>query len=145
MKQGYTTNPHNFKVTYEVEYIDDKYTWNVLWEQTEDKWELYKKRTFDNASEAMTTYTYYRMSEMIYDVKLWMRVETQEGTWYEEYIEFDSSFRHTMEGMVAQETRNRAYALEKQNNDLAKVNQKLVNYLQKYGVDVFKVINEEVA
>lgn len=143
--QGYVTNPNNFKATYEIEYIDDKYTWEVLWDNTDDKWELYKKKTFDNASEAMTTYAYYRMSDRIYDVKLFMHIETETGDWYEEYIEFDSSFRHTMEGMVAQEVRNRAYELEKENDNLVKENTAMVKFLKEHGVDVYKVINEEVA
>lgn len=140
---GFVTNPNGFKVTYTIEYVDDKKTWEKICNnEILDPWTVYKKKEFDNASEAMTLYAYWRCQDNIYDVKMWQKIETTEGKWYEEYIEFDTSFRYGMESRVNKEMRKENEELHKENSTLVEENTKLIAYLKKHNVDVYSVLNE---
>ena len=144
MKQGYVTNPNKWKVTYEIEYVDDPKIWdNIVANKYDNDWEHYKKRTFDNASDAMSLYTLWIMQDNIYDCKLFARWETETGDWYEEYIEADSSYRYGMRSRIGNDMRKRLESAEKENIELARQNEKMKEFLKKYGVDPFKVINDK--
>lgn len=141
---GYTTNPNNWKVKYELEYIDDKRTWDNL-EKWENPWEAYKVREFDNLSEAVTLYSLWQLNPRIYDCKLFAHWETENGDWYEEYIAFDSTYKYSLRSLVDREMRERMYSAEKQLTELAEQNEKMAEFLKKYGVNPYDVITEEVS
>lgn len=138
---GYVTNPNNWKVTYTIEYIDDKKVWDKL-EQYTNPWEHYKVKEFDNLSDAITLYSLWQLQDNIYDCKLFCRWETQDGNWCEEYVEFDSSYKWSLKERIDREMNRRIDAAEKQNIELAKQNAKMAEFLKKYGVDPYQVIME---
>ena len=142
---GFVTNPNGFKVTYTLEYIDDSTVWDLLCKDYyENPWEAYKVKEFDNASEAIELFTVYRVNRSrIYDCKMWMHIESPNGDWYEEFIDTSGSYRHTMNTLANAELEKQIDRLEKENKSLAEANAKLVEYLKKYNVDVYKVLNEE--
>ena len=142
---GFVTNPNGFKVTYTLEYIDDPKVWDLFCnDYYENGWEAYTKKTFDNANEAMELFTIYRINRSrIYDCKLWMHIESPDGNWYEEFIDTSGTYRHTMNTLANAELEKQIDRLEKEVEDLSKANIKLIEYLKKYNVDVYKVLNEE--
>lgn len=140
---GFVTNPNGFKVTYTLEYIDDSTVWDLLCKDYyENPWEAYKVKEFDNASEAMELFTIYRVNRSrIYDCKLYMHIETPDGNWYEEFIDVSGTYRNTMNNLANREINQRVDALEKENKNLVEVNKKLIDYLQKYNVNINKILN----
>ena len=146
MNPGFITNPNNFKVTYTLEYIDDPTVWDLFCKDYyENAWEAYKVKEFDNASEAMEFFTICRVNRSrIYDCKLWMHIETPDGNWYEEFIDTSGIYRDTMNNLANREMNQRIDMLEKENKSLVEVNKKLIDYLQKYNVNINEVLNEEV-
>ena len=142
---GFVTNPNGFKVTCTLEYRDDPKVWDLFCnDYYENGWEAYTKKTFDNASEAMELFTIYRINRSrIYDCKLWMHIESPDGNWYEEFIDTSGTYRHTMNTLANAELEKQIDRLEKEVEDLSKANIKLIEYLKKYNVDVYKVLNEE--
>ena len=144
---GFITNPNGFKVVYTLEYIDDAKVWDLFCKNYyENGWEAYKAKEFDNASEAMEFFTICRVNRSrIYDCKLWMHIETLDGNWYEEFIDTSGTYRNSMNNLANREMNQRIDVLEKENKTMAEANEKMMAYLKKYGVDVFKVINGEVA
>ena len=140
---GFVTNPNGFKVTYTLEYIDDPKVWDLFCKDYyENGWEAYKIKEFDNASEAMELFTIYRVNRNhIYDCKLFMRVETPDGNWYEEFIDTSGTYRNTMNNLANREMNQRIDMLEKENKNLVEVNKKLIDYLQKYNVNINKILN----
>lgn len=146
MNPGFVTNPYGFKVTYRFEYIDEPKVWDLLCKDYyENGWEAYKVKEFDNASEAMEFFTICRVNRSrIYDCKLWMFIEAPDGNWYEECIDTSDTYRNTMNNLANREMNQRVDMLEKENKSLVEVNKKLVNYLQKYNVNINEVLNEEV-
>lgn len=147
MNPGFITNPNKWKAKYTVEYIDDPKVWDLFCKDYyENGWEAYKVKEFDNASEAMEFFTICRINRScIYDCKLYMHIETPDGDWYEEFIDTTGIYRNTMNNLANREINQRVDMLEKENKSLVEVNKKMTAYLEKYGVDVYKVINEEVA
>lgn len=147
MNPGFVTNPNKWKAKYTVEYIDDPKVWDLFCKDYyENPWEAYKVKEFDNASEAMELFTIYRVNRSrIYDCKLYMHIETPDGNWYEEFIDTSGTYRNTINNLANREMNQRIDVLEKENKNLAEVNKKLVNYLQKYNVNINEVLNEEVA
>ena len=145
MNSGFVTNPNKWEAKYTVEYIDDPKVWDLFCKDYyENGWEAYKVKEFDNASEAMEFYTICRVNRSrIYDCKLWMHIETPDGNWYEEFIDISGTHRNTINNLANREMNQRIDVLEKENKNLAEVNKKLVNYLQKYNVNINEVLNEE--
>jgi hypothetical protein len=143
MNPGFVTNPNKWKAKYTVEYIDDPTVWDLLCrDYYENPWEAYKVKEFDNASEAMELFTIYRVNRSrIYDCKLFMRVETPDGNWYEEFIDTSGTYRNTMNNLANREMNQRIDMLEKENESLVEVNKKLIDYLQKYNVNINKILN----
>ena len=138
---GYVTNPNNWKVTYTIEYIDDKKVWDKL-EQYTNPWEHYKVKEFDNLSDAITLYSLWQIQDNIYDCKLFIRMETPDGNWYEEYVAFDSTYKYSLRHRVDDEMRKRMEEAEKTNIELAKQNEAMAEFLRKYGVNPYDVIKE---
>ena len=144
---GFITNPNGFKVTYRLEYVDEAKVWDLLCKDYyENPWEAYKVKEFDNASEAMELFTIYRVNRTrIFDCKLWMYIESPEGDWYEEFIDTSGTYRNSINNLANREMNQRIDTLEKENDDLVKENTAMVKFLKEHGVDVYKVINGEVA
>ena len=140
---GFITNPNGFKVVYTLEYIDDAKVWDLFCKDYyENGWEAYKVKEFENASEAMEMFTIYRVNRScIYDCKLFMRVETPDGNWYEEFIDTSGTYRNTMNNLANREMNQRVDMLEKENKNLVEVNKKLIDYLQKYNVNINEILN----
>lgn len=140
---GFVTNPNGFKVVYTLEYIDDAKVWDLFCKDYyENGWEAYKVKEFENASEAMEMFTIYRVNRSrIYDCKLFMRVETPDGNWYEEFIDTSGTYRNTMNNLANREMNQRVDMLEKENKSLVEVNKKLIDYLQKYNVNTNEILN----
>lgn len=143
MNLGFVTNPNEWKAKYTVEYIDDPKVWDLFYKDYyENGWEAYKVKEFDNASEAMEMFTIYRVNRSrIYDCKLYMHIETPDGNWYEEFIDTSGTYRNTMNNLANREMNQRIDMLEKENKSLTEVNKKLVDYLQKYNVNINEILN----
>lgn len=140
---GFVTNPNGFKVVYTLEYIDDAKVWDLFCKDYyENGWEAYKVKEFENASEAMEMFTIYRVNRSrIYDCKMFMRVETPDGNWYEEFIDTSGTYRNTMNNLANKEMNQRVDMLEKENKSLVEANKKLIDYLQKYNVNINEILN----
>ena len=145
MHPGYITNPNEWNIEYVIEYVDDKKTWErILADKILDPWTVYKTKTFNNLSEAVTLYSLWQLQDNIYDCKLFCKWETQDGNWCEEYVEFDSSYKWSLKERINREMNRRIDAAEKRNIELARQNTKMAEFLRKYGVDPYQVITEEV-
>lgn len=143
MNPGFVTNPNKWKAKYTVEYIDDPKVWDLLCKDYyENPWEAYKVKEFDNASEAIELFTIYRINRSrIYDCKLWVYIESPDGNWYEEFIDTSGTYRNTMNNLANREMNQRIDMLEKENKSLVEVNKKLIDYLQKYNVNINEILN----
>lgn len=144
--QGTVTNPNKWKATYKIEYVDNPQTWdNIVNEKYRDPWEYYKVKEFDNLSEAITLYSLWQFQTNIFDCKLFAHWETETGDWYEEYVEFDSTYRWNMRGRVDQAMRKVNEELQRENDELINENTTLIKWLTDRHVDVYAIMNEEVA
>lgn len=70
-----------------------------------------------------------------------MHIETPDGNWYEEFIDTSGTYRNTMNNLANREMNQRIDMLEKENKNLVEVNKKLIDYLQKYNVNINKILN----
>lgn len=141
---GYVTNPNNWKVSYVIEYIDDKRVWDNL-EKYTNPWEHYKKKEFSNLSEAITLYSLWHFQDNIYDCKLFAHWETESGDWYEEYIAFESTYRWGLGQRLNRDMNKVISELHQENDELTRENTTLIKWLKDRHVDVYAILNEEVA
>lgn len=93
-KNFYGYEKGNVETIYTVEYIDDRKTWEqflyiteVKYDGTIEPWELYKKRTYDNISDALSFYLIRYVQENTYDIKLYEEVRLDGETILEQNIE----------------------------------------------------------
>ena len=90
---------------YTVEYIDDEPSWNLfLKAQRTDNdiepWETYKKRVYDNISEAMSFFVVKYMHEGTYDIQMVEEISLDGEVILEQHIEPIPIFAYTLREVV---------------------------------------------
>ena len=106
-KNFYGYEKGNVETIYTVEYIDDPKTWEqflyiteVKYDGTIEPWELYKKRTYDNISDALSFYLIRYVQENTYDIKLYEEVRLDGETILEQNIEPSASTKWSLRKAV---------------------------------------------
>ena len=106
-KNFYGYEKGNVETIYTVEYIDDRKTWEqflyiteVKYDGTIEPWELYKKRTYDNISDALSFYLIRYVQENTYDIKLYEEVRLDGETILEQNIEPSASTKWSLRKAV---------------------------------------------
>lgn len=112
---------------YTVEYIDDEPSWNLfLKAQRTDNdiepWETYKKRVYDNISEAMSFFVVKYMHEGTYDIQMREEISLDGEVILEQHIEPMPTFAYCLRKVV--------------NDDLLKQYEKL---LKSYEADEMEI------
>ena len=77
-KNFYGYEKGNVETRYEIEFIDDPETWKQFQKAQErnstiEPWEVFKKKEFDNVSEAITFYILKYMLDSTYHIAMWNR------------------------------------------------------------------------
>ena len=80
-KNFYGYQKGNVETLYTVEFIDDPKTWKQFlsvtgngYDGTIEPWELYKKKDFDNISEAISFYMLKYMIDSTYHIAMWEQI-----------------------------------------------------------------------
>lgn len=115
---------------YNVEFIDDQKTWKRFLESQKvgsaiEPWEVFKKKDFDNISEAISFYTLKYMLESTYHIAMWEQIFYNGEMILENPIELESSFACSMKTNINS-------SLEKENTRLSDNNEALVKELELY-------------
>lgn len=108
----------NVETRYTVEYIDDEKSWKLfLKAQRTDNdiepWEVYKKRVYDNISEAISFFIIKYMHTSTYDIQMVEEISLDGEVILEQHIEPIPTFSYCLRKVV--------------NDDLLKQHEKLVD------------------
>ena len=117
-KNFYGYQKGNVETRYEIEFIDDQKTWKRFLESQKvgsaiEPWEVFKKKEFDNVSEAITFYMLKYMHDSIYHIAMWEQVFYNGEMILENPIEPENTFAYRMRTII--------------NSDLKKENERLSN------------------
>ena len=136
-KNFYGYQKGNVETLYIVEYIDDPETWEKFLNVTEsgydgtiEPWELYKKRTYDNVTEALTFYMVRYIQENTYDVKLYEEVRVNGETVLEQNIEPLATTKWYLRKTINDNINRCNERLENENNLLVKENEEYRAFLK---------------
>lgn len=129
----------NVETIYTVEYIDDPETWEQFlsvtgngYDGTIEPWELYKKRTYDNVSDALAFYLIRYVQENTYDIKLYEEVRLNGETILEQNIEPSATTKWYLRESVNDNLNKRNECLENENDLLEKENEEYRAFLKEY-------------
>lgn len=117
-KNFYGYQKGNVETRYEIEFIDDQKTWKRFLESQKvgsaiEPWEVFKKKEFDNVSEAITFYMLKYMHDSTYHIAMWEQVFYNGEMILENPIEPENTFAYRMRTII--------------NSDLKKENERLSN------------------
>lgn len=135
-KNFYGYQKGNVETLYIVEYIDDPETWekflNVTdgYDGTIEPWELYKKRTYNNVTEALTFYMVRYIQENTYDVKLYEEVRVNGETVLEQNIEPLATTKWYLRETINDNINRCNERLENENDLLVKENEEYRAFLK---------------
>ena len=129
-KNFYGYENGNVKTHYEIEFIDDPKTWEQFQKAQErsstiEPWEVFKKKNFDNISEAISFYMLKYMHDSTYHIAMWEQIFYNGEMILENPIEPENTFAYRMRTIINSD-------LEKENMRLFKNNEALINELELY-------------
>lgn len=129
-KNFYGYQKGNVETHYTVEYIDDPKTWEQFLESqkrdsTIDPWEVFKKKDFDNISEAISFYMLKYMLDSTYHIAMWEQIFYNGEMILENPIEPENTFAYRMRTSINS-------SLEKENIRLSDSNEALIKELELY-------------
>ena len=129
-KNFYGYENGNVKTHYEIEFIDDPKTWEQFQKAQErsstiEPWEVFKKKNFDNISEANSFYMLKYMHDSTYHIAMWEQIFYNGEMILENPIEPENTFAYRMRTIINSD-------LEKENMRLFKNNEALINELELY-------------
>lgn len=131
-KNFYGYEKGNVETRYNVEFIDDPKTWKQFlsvtsngYDGTIEPWELYKKKDFDNISEAISFYMLKYMLDSTYHIAMWEQIFYNGEMILENPIEPENTFAYRMRTIINSD-------LEKENMRLSESNEALIKELELY-------------
>lgn len=136
---GWAKNPDKTETKYEIEYIADRKTWEKFL-RTEDI-DLYTKREYDNAADALQFYLTWYVSDKCYDIKMWQQIYVNGEMILEEYMEPSGGVKFTMREALNREMNTRMHNAEMETNRLRNSNELMSDFIKAMGKqfqDMFK-------
>ena len=129
-KNVYGYENGNVETHYEIEFIDDLETWERFQKSQKvgsdtEPWEVFKKKDFDNISEAISFYMLKYMHDSTYHIAMWEQVFYNGEMILENPIEPESTFAYSMRTNINSD-------LEKENTRLSDSNEALIKELELY-------------
>ena len=129
-KNFYGYEKGNVETRYEIEFIDDPETWKQFQKAQErsstiDPWEVFKKKYFDNISEAISFYMLKYMLDSTYHIAMWEQIFYNGEMILENPIEPENTFAYRMRTIINSD-------LEKENMRLSESNEALIKELELY-------------
>ena len=120
----------NVETLYTVEYIDDSETWKQFQKSQKvgsdiEPWEVFKKKDFDNISEAISFYMLKYMLDSTYHIAMWEQIFYNGEMILENPIEPENTFAYRMRTIINSD-------LEKENMRLSESNEALIKELELY-------------
>lgn len=120
----------NVETRYNVEFIDDPKTWEQFQKSQKvgsdiEPWEVFKKKEFDNVSEAITFYMLKYMHDSTYHIAMWEQVFYNGEMVLENPIEPENTFTYRMRMTINSD-------IEKENMRLSESNEALIKELELY-------------
>ena len=120
----------NVETRYNVEYIDDPKTWEQFQKSQKvgssiEPWEVFKKKDFNNISEAISFYMLKYMHDSTYHIAMWEQIFYNGEMILENPIEPENTFAYRMRTIINSD-------LEKENERLSKSNEALIKELELY-------------
>lgn len=120
----------NLRVRYRIEYIDNKYDWDMSNKATlrgsdSEPWEWYTVKIFDDPGTALSVYTSYLIHCHIYDVKMWMEIYNGDEMIYEQYIEPESTYKYTMMQILNTDMRSE---MDSKRSEISKLSNAIMRY-----------------
>ena len=142
-KNFYGYEKENVETLYTVEYIDDPETWKQFlsvtgngYDGTIEPWEVFKKKEFDNVSEAISFYMLKYMHDSTYHIAMWEQVFYNGEMILENPIESKNTFAYSMRTNINSD-------LEKENTRLSDERDVLIKELDLYKEFIKKYHAEE--
>ena len=129
-KNFYGYENGNVETHYEIEFIDDPATWKQFQKAQErsstiEPWEVFKKKNFDNISEAISFYMLKYMLDSTYHIAMWEQIFYNGEMILENPIEPENTFAYRMRTIINSD-------LEKENMRLSESNEALIKELELY-------------
>lgn len=129
-KDFYGYQKGNVETLYTVEYIDDPETWKQFQKSQKvgsdiEPWEIFKKKDFDNISEAISFYILKYMLDSTYHIAMWEQIFYNGEMILENPIEPENTFAYRMRTIINSN-------LEKENMRLSESNEALIKELELY-------------
>ena len=129
-KNFYGYEKGNVETRYNVEFIDDPKTWKQFQKSQKvgsdiEPWEIFKKKDFDNISEAISFYMLKYMLDSTYHIAMWEQVFYNGEMILENPIEPENTFAYRMRTIINSD-------LEKENMRLSESNEALIKELELY-------------
>lgn len=140
-KNFYGYENGNVETHYEIEFIDDPATWKQFQKAQErsstiEPWEVFKKKNFDNISEAISFYMLKYMLDSTYHIAMWEQIFYNGEMILENPIEPENTFAYRMRTIINS-------SLEKENKRLSDNNTALIKELDLYKEFIKKYHAEE--
>ena len=142
-KNFYGYQKGNVETLYTVEFIDDPKTWKQFlsvtgngYDGTIEPWEVFKKKNFDNVSEAITFYMLKYMHDSTYHIAMWEQIFYNGEMILENPIEPENTFAYSMRTNINSD-------LEKENTRLSDERDVLIKELVLYKDFIKKYHAEE--
>lgn len=123
-------NAGTVETKYTVEYVNDPKTWEKVL-KTNDPWELYSKREYDNISDAITFYMTWFISDKCYFIQLWERVFVNGEMVLEQMIEPKGNVVYNMRMQIDRDMKECLNSTERQSEQLKKENDLLTAFIKR--------------
>lgn len=127
----------NVETRYEIEFIDDPETWKQFQKAQErsstiEPWEVFKKKEFDNVSEAITFYMLKYMHDSTYHIAMWEQVFYNSEMILENPIEPENTFAYRMRTIINSDLKKENERLSNDNEVLGKELEMYKEFLKEY-------------
>ena len=122
---------------YNVEFIDDQKTWKRFLESQKvgsaiEPWEVFKKKEFDNVSEAITFYMLKYMHDSTYHIAMYEQVFYNGEMILENPIEPENTFAYRMRTTINSDLKKENERLSNDNEVLGKELEMYKEFLKEY-------------
>lgn len=121
---------------YIIEYVHDAETWKQVL-TSDDCWDLYARKEFDNASEALSFYMTWFVSDECYDIKMWEEIYVNGELILEQPIEPMNTIMYSMRTAINRDMAKQLYHAKEKANELQAENDTYAGFIKIMG-DGFK-------
>lgn len=129
-----SVNKGTVDTRYVIEYVNDKVTWQKCL-KTDDNWDLYSKKEFDNIAAALEFYMTWFVSEKCFDIKMWEEIYVNGEMILEQYIEPKSTAKFYMRQNINKEMQDRFTKAERKVEELNESNKMYQEFIKKMNAE----------